>query len=215
MPLVLKIDPDHLDQSAMERAVAILRSGGIIAYPTETFYGLGVDAENREAIEKIFQVKGRDFKNPVALIMGDEEPLPRFASYVPEYGRRLIERFWPGPLTLVLRATPAVSEVLTAGSGRIGIRISSHPVARSLAKMLEKPITATSANLSGLPECIAASEVIDQIGERIDAAVDGGITPGGLGSTILDVTGDAPVVLRAGVIPETSIQEILDTLQGD
>jgi len=209
MPLILNIDPDNPEQSALERAVGILREGGIIAYPTETFYGLGVDAENRDAIGKIFHVKGRDFKNPVALIRGDEEPLPRFASYVPEYGRRLIGRFWPGPLTLLFSATPAVSEVLTAGSGKIGIRISSHHTARLLAQMLGRPITATSANLSGCPECTAASEVIDQIGERIDAVVDGGVTPGGMGSTILDVTGDAPLVLRAGAVPETSIREII------
>jgi L-threonylcarbamoyladenylate synthase len=209
MPLILNVDPSHPDKPTLEKAVGILRSGGIIAYPTETFYGLGVDAENREAIEKIFLVKGRDFNNPVALIMGDEEPLTRLASQVPEYGRTLMERFWPGPLTLLFKATPAVSGVLTAGSGKIGIRISSHPVARLLSQMLGRPITATSANLSGHPECVTTSDVIDQIGERIDAVIDGGKTPGGLGSTILDVTGDAPVVLRAGAIPEEVINEAI------
>jgi L-threonylcarbamoyladenylate synthase len=210
MPLILNIDPVHPDKPTLGKAVDILRSGGIIAYPTETFYGLGVDAENREAIEKIFPVKGRDFKNPVALIMGDEEPLTRFASYVPAYGHTLMERFWPGPLTLVCKATPAVSDILTAGSGRIGIRISSHPIARLLSQILGRPMTATSANLSGHPECTAASDVIEQIGEWIDAVIDGGKTPGGLGSTILDVTGNAPVVLRAGVVSETAIREVLN-----
>lgn len=210
MPEILVIDPGRPDGPALARAVDILRAGGIIAYPTETFYGLGVDAENSGAIEKIFVVKGRDFKNPVALIMADEGPLARFAAQVPECAEKLIRRFWPGPLTLVFRAAPAVSGVLTAGSGRIGIRVSSHPIARKLSLMLGRPITATSANLSGRPECTAAADVVDQIGACIDAVIDGGGTPGGLGSTVLDVTGDEPVVLRAGAVPEEAIRAALE-----
>ncbi len=118
-----------------------------------------------------------------------------------------MERFWPGALTIIFKASPDVSHLLTAGTGKIGIRLSSHPVATALAKKLGHPITATSANLSGKHECTSADEVIQGIGDQIDAVIDGGQTPGGSGSTIIDVTTDPPAILREGVIPKYKLTD--------
>lgn len=200
MALILKIDPVNPESDLISQAVAVLKDGGVIAYPTETFYGLGVDATNEKAVERLFAVKGRDFKNPIPVVVGEVAALDRIVMGIPVIGRELIERFWPGPLTLIFRAAPSIPDRLTAGTGKIGIRISSHPIARLLARQLAGPLTSTSANRSGQKECVKAQEVLDKIGDDIDCIIDGGETPGGKGSTIMDITQTPPVVLRAGVI---------------
>lgn len=134
-----------------------------------------------------------------------------FAQEIPAEAQTLMDRFWPGPLTIVFRAAPSVSPKLTAGSGKIGIRLTSHPVAMAISKRLGGPVTATSANLSGAPECSTAAEVLSQLEGKIDGLVDGGITPGGKGSTIVDATVSPVNVLREGVIPAALIQETLAT----
>jgi L-threonylcarbamoyladenylate synthase len=200
MALLLKIDPANPGSDLMAQAVKILKEGGVIAYPTETFYGLGVDAKNEKAVERLFVVKGRDFKNPIPIVVGDIADLNRVVTGIPDLGRELIDRFWPGPLTLIFGAAPSIPEHLTAGTGKIGIRISRHPIARLLAQQLSGPLTSTSANRSGQRECVTAQEVLEKIGDDLDCIIDGGETPGGKGSTILDITQTPPVVLRAGVI---------------
>ena len=190
-------------------ASSILRSGGVVAYPTETFYGLGADGQNEEAIKKIFLIKGRNFKNPISVIVGKVNDVRGLVDEVPEIALHLMERFWPGALTIIFKASPDISDHLTAGTGKIGIRLSSHPVATALARKLGHPITATSANFSGNNECTSADEVIQGIGDQVDAVIDGGQTPGGLGSTIIDVTTDPPAILREGVIPKYKITESL------
>jgi len=209
MTRILTIDLEHPQEAVLNDAVRILREGGVIAYPTETFYGLGVDAENEQAIEKIFRIKGREFRNPIALIIGDKQPLDGLITEMSPAGHMLAERFWPGPLTMVMKASAKVSPRLTAGSGKIGIRISSHPLAQALATSFSGAITATSANLSGGPECLDAAQVLAQLGNRIDAILDGGVTPGGRGSTFLDVTSAPPVLLREGAVPEELIRSYL------
>jgi L-threonylcarbamoyladenylate synthase len=200
MALLLKIDPVNPKPDIIAQAVKILQEGGVIAYPTETFYGLGVDATNEKAIEHLFAVKGRDFKNPLPIVVDQVRGLDRIVTEIPDLGRELIERFWPGPLTLIFRAAPILSARLTAETGKIGVRISSHPIARLLAEGLDGPLTSTSANRSGQKEYVTAQEVLEKIGDDLDLIIDGGATPGGKGSTILDITQDPPVVLRAGVI---------------
>ncbi len=211
MTTILKIDPEKPEPDRIDEAVAILKSSGVIAFPTETFYGMGADARNEAAIEKIFGIKGRDFKNPILVVIGDLRHLDTFAAEIPEAARTLMARFWPGPLTLVFRASPSVSPMLTAGSGMIGVRLTSHPVATELSRRLGGPVTATSANLSGAPECSSADEVISQLEGRLDGIVDGGRTPGGKGSTIVDVTSCPPKLLREGMIPFALIQDTLAT----
>ena len=202
-PVILKINPESPDEKSLDRAVEILRQGGVIAYPTETFYGLGVDTTNEKAIERLFAVKGRDFRNPIPVIVGAENDLAYAATEVPHLAKDLIARYWPGPLTLIFAASAAISPRLTAGTEKIGIRVSSHPIARLLAQKLSFPLTSTSANRSGQQECVTAEEVYEKIGMDLDLIIDGGKTPGGKGSTIVDITVTPPVVLRAGVIPYT------------
>ena len=200
MALILKIDPVQPEADLIAQATAVLKGGGVIAYPTETFYGLGVDATNVKAVERLFAVKGRDFKNPIPVVVGDIAILNQVVTDVPPLAQKLIDRFWPGPLTLVFSAAPVIPDRLTADTGKIGVRISSHPIARLLTGQLGSPLTSTSANRSGQKECITAQEVMEKIGDDLDGIIDGGETPGGRGSTILDITQNPPVVLRSGVI---------------
>jgi L-threonylcarbamoyladenylate synthase len=211
MPEVLEIDPLRPEPRLIARAVAILRAGGVLAFPTETFYGLAADAANEEAVEKIFHIKGRGFGSPIALIIAGDRHLRGLVAEIPDTAGVLMRAFWPGPLTLVFKASPKIIPKLTAGTGRIGIRISSHPIAARLAEALDGPITATSANRSGGAENISARDVLQCFGDELDAVIDGGATPGGRGSTFLDVTADPPVALREGAIPG---ERILDALQG-
>jgi len=211
MPEILKVDADNSEERILTRAAEILANGGIIAYPTETFYGLGADATNEKAIQKIFAVKGRNFKNPISLIIGQAEDINHLVQDVPKTAQNLMAAFWPGALTIVFPAANNVSPLLTAGSGKIGLRVSSHPIARGIVQKLKRPITATSANLSGAPECTRASEVAKQIGDKIDAIVDLGSTPGTAGSTIIDVTCNPPLILREGTISRKKIEKYIYT----
>ena len=213
-PEIIRIDPVHPDQALIVRAAAILSAGGVIAYPTETFYGLGAQADQAGAVARIFAIKGRSFRNPVALIIGRNENLTELVKEAPPVAYKLTEAFWPGALTLVFQASDLIIPLLTAGTGRIGIRVSSHPIASALARTLSFPLTATSANLSGSEECSTAEEVLDRLGEKIDALIDGGRTPGGAGSTVLDVTENPPALLREGVIPMSSIHPLLGSNDG-
>jgi len=198
--IILEANPENPDEKCLNRAVEVLRQGGIIAYPTETFYGLGVDSANEKAIQRLFAVKGRDFRNPIPVIIGSENDLKHTVMEIPPVAADLMAKFWPGPLTLVFAASTAISSRLTADTGKIGIRISSNPIARLLAQKLSSPLTSTSANRSGQQECVTAQEVCEKIGMDLDLIIDGGKTPGGKGSTIVDITVAPPVVLRAGVI---------------
>jgi len=212
MPVIIKINPEHPEPERIDEAVAILKNGGVIAFPTETFYGLGADARNEAAIDKIFDIKGRDFSNPILVVIGEGTDVDTFAEYIPTEARKLMECFWPGPLTIIFKAACIVSPKLTAGSGKIGMRLSSHPIARELSKRLGGPLTATSANLSGKAECSSAAEVISQLEGKLDGVVDGGYTPGGKGSTVVDISSRPPKVLREGMIPSSLIQDILATI---
>jgi len=207
---VIKIDPSHPDLVLIEHAAENLREGRVMAFPTETFYGLGADAKNETAVKKIFRIKGREFNNPIPIIIGTREKLGGLVEEIPEAAQRLISVFWPGPLTLVFRASKAVSPRLTANTGLIGIRISSHPIARMLAQALGAPLTATSANLSGETECTTARQVVHSIGPFIDGIIDGDKTPGHKGSTVINIAVSPPRILRIGVISENEIKEALE-----
>ncbi len=202
------------DGSSIMEAVRIIKRGGVIAYPTETFYGLGADIGNAQALEKIYAIKGRRFDKPISIIIGSRENLATFARDITPAAETLMDRFWPGGVTLLFQAPYGLSEKLTAGTGKIGIRLSSNPVATLLAQHLSGAITATSANRSGEEECVSAHEVISAIGETVDAVIDGGRTQGGAGSTIVDTTVAPPVVIREGVIPSSEIYQRNRNVQG-
>ena len=214
MTLCLKIDPGKPDEEKLAEAVRVLREGGVVAFPTETFYGLGADARNEAAVEKIFRIKGRNFRNPLSVIVANDREVIPLVEEIPATATILMQTFWPGPLTLIFRAAPSVSSRLTGGTGKIGIRVSSHPIARFLAAGLAGPLTATSANPSGGPECSSADAVIRVLGDLPDAVIDGGETPGGAGSTILDVTLFPPRILREGAIPRNLILNALPPTEG-
>ncbi len=200
MTLLLKIDPRNPDAEKLAEAIRVLCEGGVVAFPTETFYGLGADARNETAVEKIFRIKGRNFRNPLSVIVANDRDVIPLVEEIPAAAKILMQTFWPGPLTLVFRASSSVLPRLAANTGKIGIRVSSHPLARLLAGGLGGPLTATSANLSGGPECSSADAVIRTLGELPGSVIDGGETPGGAGSTILDVTIFPPRILREGAI---------------
>ncbi len=209
MPEILKPDANSSEKKVLARAVKILAEGGVIAYPTETFYGLGADATNDKAIEKIFSVKGRDFRNPISLIICKADEINPLVKLIPDPAHKLMAAFWPGALTIIFSASDIISPMLTAGTGKIGLRVSSHPLAQAVAQKLKKPLTATSANLSGAPECSTASEVIKQIGDKLDAILDWGKTHGDKTSTIVDVTVDPPIILREGAISRQAIKKYI------
>ena len=214
MTLLLKIDPEKPDAEKLAEAVRVLCEGGVVAFPTETFYGLGADARNEAAVEKIFRIKGRNFRNPLSVIVANDREVIPLVEEIPAAAKILMQTFWPGPLTLIFRAAPSVSSRLTGGTGKIGIRVSSHPLAKLLAGGLGGPLTATSANLSGGPECSSADAVIRTLGDLPDAVIDGGATPEGAGSTILDVTVFPPRILREGAIPRSLILNALPPTEG-
>ena len=189
----------------MSEVCSSLAQGLIVSYPTETFYGLGVSIYSESALEKIFVIKGREEGKPLPVIIPDRKSLDELTSNVPDIANVLIKNFWPGGLTLIFRASPRVSPLITGGTGTIGVRISSHPLAQQIVSTLGMPITATSANLSGGKTCSNAQEVYDILGDKIDIIIDGGRTEGLLPSTILDLTQTPPRIVREGIIGEEKI----------
>ncbi|MBW1980599.1 MAG: threonylcarbamoyl-AMP synthase [Deltaproteobacteria bacterium] len=210
MVLLLKSSLDSSSHS-VKKAAEIIRGGGVVAFPTETVYGLGALASNAAAVERIYRLKRRSRDKPISILIPDPAQLQHYVADIPPGARRLMARFWPGPLTLLFPAVPEVPSLLMGGSGKIGIRLSCHPVASLLVRQIGAAITATSANRSGAPSCCSCAEVIEQFGSELDAVVDGGLTPGSKGSTIADVTTRPPEILRVGVI---SAREVLTCWQG-
>lgn len=205
---LLKIAPD-CPGDAFQKAVEVLKAGGLVAFPTESFYGLAVNIMDPAAIQRLFEVKGRGPDQPILLLLGSLSDLEQYAAQVPPSARPLIRRFWPGGLTLIFEAARDLSPLLTAGTGKIGLRLSSHPLATGLAQAFGKPITGTSANLSGMPALSSAQAVLDSLGDQVDLVLDGGQTSGGLGSTILDMTADPPRILREGLITSREIEDAI------
>jgi L-threonylcarbamoyladenylate synthase len=198
------------DSRGIEKASQKILEGGVVAFPTETFYGLGADALELKALRKVFQIKGREENKPLLLLVADRTWLPGLVKKIPPVAEQLIERFWPGPLTLVFEASPNLPSILTAHTGQIGLRISSHPVAQALVQAVGRAITATSANVTGQPSASLASEVFQTLGKQVDAILDGGKTAGGSGSTVLDVCGVLPKILRQGAVSRTELAPFLN-----
>jgi len=206
---VVKIDPKLPEEDLLVQIARILQEGGVVAYPTETFYGLAADAANEAAVARVFAIKGRPTAKPLPLIIGTNDDLAWAAAATCVAARLLIAAFWPGPLTLVLPARPHVSPLLTAGSGKIGIRLSSHPIAAGLARILGRPITATSANRSGHTAHTCPQKLATALATELDLVIDGGQAPGGKGSTIVDVSLTPPAIIRDGAIPGDAVRRAL------
>jgi L-threonylcarbamoyladenylate synthase len=196
---VLTVDPGRPKAETLEAAVASLRAGGLVAFPTETFYGLGAGTSRGDALSRIYHVKGRPDAKPI-LVLVSSVAMAETIAEVPPAAHALMGRHWPGALTLVLRARPGVSAIITAGTGTVGVRHSAHPVASTLVERLGIPVTAPSANRSGEPPPTTAGEVLSAFDGQIDVILDGGPTPGGLPSTVLDLTVSPPLVRRQGAV---------------
>jgi len=199
-PNIFNVGRDEGLKEGLEKAGNILSGGGAVAFPTESFYGLGVNATNEKAVQRLFAIKKRRGDHPVLILIPTREMLDQYVASVPNIANKLIKRFWPGGLTMVFEAGPNTPTSLTAGTGKIGVRVSSHPIATGLTLNAGLPITGTSANVSGGSACIKAEEVFRSLGNTVDLILDGGETQGGKGSTILDVTVNPPRVLREGMV---------------
>lgn len=193
----------------IEEAVRVLRAGGIVAFPTETSYGLAVDPFNPLALAALFALKKRSPDKPVLTVISACSQLPLLASEVPNLCAPLIQAFWPGPLTLIMPARPELPPLLTGGTGTVGVRLSSHPLACRLAAAMGGPITATSANLAGAPPCVSATAVRDAFPRHLDVILDGGPTAGGLPSTVLVCGPDGVQLVREGAVPFVEVQRVL------
>jgi L-threonylcarbamoyladenylate synthase len=196
---VLTVDPELPCLDAIEAAAAVLRTGGLVAFPTETFYGLGAAATCEAALARIFSVKGRPDDKPL-LVLVSSVAMAETVAEVPAAARALMVRHWPGALTLVMHARPQVSALITAGTGTIGIRHSPHRVPSALVERLGFPVTAPSANRSGASPPTTARDALAGLEAEIDMVLDGGRTAGGQPSTVLDVTVSPPLVRRQGAV---------------
>lgn len=186
--------------TSMDYAEATLRRGGVVAFPTETYYGIAVDPFNQAAVSRVYRLKKRDQSKPLMLLIADEAQLGGLVRTVPSLYGPLIKKYWPGPLTLIFQAKASVSHLVTCNSGTVAIRISSHPLALALVARMGQPITATSANISGQPPAKSAGEVTAMFGDSLDYILDGGETPAGLCSTIVGMKGRNLNLVRQGEI---------------
>jgi L-threonylcarbamoyladenylate synthase len=199
-PTRLLVSVDHPDPQAVARAGAVLRRGGLVALPTETVYGLGANAWDAAAVRRIFQAKGRPADNPLIVHLATAEQLTHVTATITALARSLAERFWPGPLTVVLDAAADLPAVTTGGLRTVAVRVPGHPVARAVIESAAVPVAAPSANRSGRPSPTTAQHVLADLGDCIDLLVDAGPTGLGLESTVVDARGTVPVVLREGAL---------------
>ncbi|HHD11517.1 MAG TPA: threonylcarbamoyl-AMP synthase [Deltaproteobacteria bacterium] len=190
---------EDLDKVAPELK-EVFKRGGIIAYPTETFYGLGADPFNEDALERLFELKGRPRGKPILVVIREVSELTLLAADIPDVATSLIKRYWPGPLTIVFKAKEGLSELLTGGTGKIGVRLSSSPVTQRLVEILRSPLTSTSANPSGMSPARDYKEVLEYFDDAVDVVIKAERLSADQPSTVVDVTAEKPVVIREGVI---------------
>ena len=203
---------DGVDARKIKLAARFILDGKLVAFPTETVYGLGADALNESAVRRIFEAKGRPADNPLIIHISRFEELERLASYVPKEARLLAERFWPGPLTMVLPKADDVPSVTTGGLDTVAVRMPSHPIARALIEE-STPIAAPSANISGKPSPTLAEHVIDDFYGKIECIIDGGETAVGVESTVIDLTSEKPVLLRPGGLPLEELESVIGEVE--
>ncbi len=199
----------YITPQEINRAVRILETGGLVAFPTETVYGLGADATNVDAVKKIYDVKGRPEKHPLIVHIADANAVAKWTEEFPEAAHRLAARFWPGPLTMVLRRSKAVPDAVTGGQDTVALRVPGHPVALALLKAFGGAIAAPSANRFGKVSPTTAQHVYDDLGKDVDLVLDGGPCAVGIESTILDLSGPEPAILRPGGVTKEEIEATL------
>ena len=208
---MIKVDPRNPQRGAIAQAAEVLKKGGLVAFPTETVYGLGADVFNLEAINRLFQAKGRLFTNPLPIQIAEINQLETLVPSIPQKARELIQRFWPGPLTLVFPRSERVSPLVTAGKNTVGIRIPRNEVALALLRAFGGPLAVPSANpsASGSRSNTTGEQVVQDFKGKIDLILDAGSTEIGMESTVLDISTQPPAILRLGAITAEQLKEVL------
>ena len=222
---IVKIDPVHPDQEVIRSAAEIIKAGGLVAFPTETVYGIGASAYSYDAVRQIYIVKNRSTSDPIIVHIAHIEQLAEVACDIPDIAFQLAENFWPGPLTLVLKRNKNVAENVSAGLDTVAVRMSRHPVPLQIISTAKTPIAAPSANIFTRPSSTIAQHVIDDLFGKIDMIIDGGICEIGLESTVIDLTNKTPTILRPGgtpiemlaeMVPDiTYVDKYMDVIQGE
>lgn len=209
---IIKVNPNNIDISRVKKAARVIKGGGLVAFPTETVYGLGADALNDKAVAKIFEAKKRPLGDPLIVHISKKEDLFKLAKEISNTAMELIGKFWPGPLTVVLKKSDIVPYIVTAGLDTVAIRMPANQIALTLIKEAQTPISAPSANLFGRPSPTTSQHVLDDLEGKVDLIIDGGKTDIGLESTVLDLTQDVPSVLRPGGVSMEKLQGVIKTI---
>lgn len=204
--------PQNPQPELMAKAARTIQAGGVVCFPTRCLYGLGVDAFNRKAIERVFKIKQRSADKPLLILIPDRKDLARVVREVPAEAQRIMDLFWPGRITIILKAQTKLPRNLLAGTGKVGVRIPGHRVAAELVRCVGAPITGTSANISGQPGCSRISDLDPRVLNNVDLILDAGPLAGRVASTLLDVSVDPPLVLREGSISKDQIQKALKSV---
>ena len=211
--LLLKVNPQKPEHKKIQMAANIIKNGGLVAFPTETVYGLGADALNPKAVRALFKAKKRPMDNPPIVHVANSDYVKKLAKHVPPEAELLMQHFWPGPLTLVLKRSEAVPGVTVAGLSTVAVRMPNNPIALALIRESQRPIAAPSANIAGKPSPTTAKHVLDDLDGRIDAILDSGATKVGVESTVVDVSVTPPQVLRPGGTTFEALQEVLGKVE--
>jgi L-threonylcarbamoyladenylate synthase len=202
---IIQADPLNPGDDHIIVTSQIIKAGGVVVFPTQHLYGLGADAMNTEAVDKVFEIKKRPYHKPLLVLIPHPKDLTRLVHHVSPAAVNLMNRFWPGAVTLVFKAKDTLPVNLTAKTGKVGIRMPQHPVASALSKVAGGPFTATSANITGGSGCSSISDIDPRISGKVDLILDAGPLKGGIGSTVVDVTVDPPKIVREGAIPANDI----------
>ena len=213
--IVVKIKSHDFDEEILKQAGSILRNGGLVAFPTETVYGIGANALAEESVKKVYEAKGRPSDNPLIVHVVKTEDINELVRELPQKAEKLISEFWPGPLTLIFKKASIVSEIVTGGLDTVAIRMPAHPIAKLLIELAGVPVAAPSANLSGKPSPTMEEHVINDMKGRVDAIVCGGNADVGVESTVLDITSDIPMILRPGGVTKEDLEKVIGKVAVD
>ena len=210
---IIQADPYNPRDDHIAETSQVIKEGGVIVFPTQYLYGLGADALNAEAVDRIFEIKQRSYHKPLLVLIPHRKDLTKLVQHVSSAAVDIMNYFWPGAVTLIFKARDTLPENLTAKTGKVGIRMPQHPVALALSRSVGCPLTATSANITGTSGCSTVSDINLRISNKVDLILDAGPLKGGIGSTVVDVTVDPPKILREGAIPAKDIFIALRSLK--